>query len=110
MDVREYKDNEVDSWEEVNLIYNAALKQVQTKLEILNEAFQRVHKYNPIEHIKARIKSSESIVKKLKRKGQDISLECAKHVLNDMAGIRVICSFQDDIYMLADCLLQQDDV
>lgn len=58
----EYKDNGIDSWNEVNLIYSAALKQVQTKMEVLNDEFQHVHRYNPIEHIKSRIKTPESIV------------------------------------------------
>lgn len=69
MELKVSRDNEVDSWKEVNLVYNAALKQIQTKMEILNDEFQHVHRYNPIEHIKARIKTPESIVKKLKRYG-----------------------------------------
>ena len=102
MDVREYRDDGIDSWEEVNLIYNAALKQVQTKMEILNDEFQRVHRYNPIEHIKARIKSSESIVKKLKRYGYESTIENMITYVNDIAGIRIICSFTSDIYRIAD--------
>ena len=62
MELKNNRDNEVDSWTEVNLIYNAALRQIQTKMEILNDEFQHVHRYNPIEHIKARIKTPESIV------------------------------------------------
>ena len=62
------KDGDIDSWKEVQLIYNSALKQISTKLEILNDEFQHVHRYNPIEHIKWRIKTPESIVKKLKKK------------------------------------------
>ena len=61
------EDSPIESWTEVILIYNSALKQISTKLEILNDEFQHVHRYNPIEHIKSRIKSSESIVKKLRR-------------------------------------------
>ena len=57
----------IDSWREVTLIYNAALRQIETRMEILNDEFQHVHQYNPIEHIKSRIKTPESIVKKLKR-------------------------------------------
>ena len=57
----------IESWREVTLIYNAALKQIETKKAILNDEFQHVHQYNPIEHIKARVKTPESIVKKLKR-------------------------------------------
>ena len=63
--IKNYED--VDSWKTIMFLYNAALKEVGTKLEILNDEFQHVHKYNPIEHIKKRVKSPESIVKKLKR-------------------------------------------
>ena len=110
MDVREYRDDGIDSWEEVNLIYNAALKQVQTKMEILNDEFQRVHRYNPIEHIKARIKSSESIVKKLKRYGYESTIENMITYVNDIAGIRIICSFTSDIYRIADMVATQKDI
>ena len=110
MDVREYRDDGIDSWEEVNLIYNAALKQVQTKMEILNDEFQRVHRYNPIEHIKARIKSSESIVKKLKRYGYESTIENMITYVNDIAGIRIICSFTSYIYRIADMVANQKDI
>ena len=110
MDVREYRDDGIDSWEVVNLIYNAALKQVQTKMEILNDEFQRVHRYNPIEHIKARIKSSESIVKKLKRYGYESTIENMITYVNDIAGIRIICSFTSDIYRIADMVANQKDI
>ena len=65
MQVNKENGDGIESWQEVTLVYNAALKQVQTKMEILNQEFQHVHQSNPIEHIKARIKSPESIVKKL---------------------------------------------
>lgn len=110
MEVREYRDDGIDSWEEVNLIYNAALKQVQTKMEILNDEFQRVHRYNPIEHIKARIKSSGSIVKKLKRYGYESTIENMVTYVNDIAGIRIICSFTSDIYRIADMVANQKDI
>ena len=67
MELKIDRDSDVDSWKEVILIYNSALKQIGIKLEILNDEFQHVHRYNPIEHIKSRIKTSESIVKKLKK-------------------------------------------
>ena len=86
------------TWEEVNLLYNAALKQIQTKIEILNEEFQEVHRYNPIEHVKARVKGAESIVKKLKRNGYESTIENMVRYVNDIAGIRIICSFTSDIY------------
>lgn len=64
-------ESQIETWQEVILVYNAALKQINTKLEILNDEFQHVHQYNPIEHIKSRIKISESIVKKLRRHGYE---------------------------------------
>ena len=92
--------DDVDSWKTVMFLYNSALKEVGTKLEILNDEFQHVHRYNPIEHIKTRIKSAESIVKKLKRYGYETSIENMVRYVNDIAGVRLICSFTSDIYRL----------
>ncbi|MCH5344784.1 MAG: GTP pyrophosphokinase family protein [Acetatifactor sp.] len=100
----------IDSWREVTLVYNSALRQVETKLEILNDEFQHVHQYNPIEHIKARIKTPESIVKKLKRHGYESTIENMVKYVNDIAGIRVICSFTSDIYRIADMIGEQKDI
>ena len=104
------KGNGVDSWKEVNLIYNAALRQIETKMEILNDEFQHVHQYNPIEHIKSRIKTPESIVKKLKRGGYESTIENMIKYVNDIAGIRIICSFTSDIYRIADMISEQRDI
>ena len=71
--INQYRD--VDNWKTMIFLYNAALKEVGTKLEILNDEFQHVHRYNPIEHIKTRVKSPESIVKKLKRNGFEPTIE-----------------------------------
>ena len=106
--VKNYED--VDSWKTVMFLYNAAMKEVGTKLEILNDEFQHVHKYNPIEHIKSRIKSPESIVKKLKRYGHETSIENMVKYVNYIAGIRVICSFTSDIYRLAGMIGNQSDL
>jgi len=100
----------VDSWKTIILLYNSALKEIGTKLEILNDEFQHVHQYNPIEHIKSRIKSPESIVKKLKRRGYDSTVENMVKYVNDIAGIRIICSFSSDIYRIADMLASQSDI
>ena len=100
----------IESWTEVILIYNSALKQISTKLEILNDEFQHVHRYNPIEHIKSRIKSSESIVKKLRRNGYESTIENMVEYVNDIAGIRVICSFSSDIYRIAEMIRNQNDI
>lgn len=102
--------SEVDKWKEVQLVYQSALKEIGTKLEILNDEFQHVHKYNPIEHIKSRIKTSESIVKKLKRNGYDSTIENMIEHVNDIAGIRVICSFTSDIEQIAKMIERQSDL
>ena len=100
-------ESQIETWQEVILVYNAALKQINTKLEILNDEFQHVHQYNPIEHIKSRIKTSESIVKKLRRHGYESTIENMVKYVNDIAGIRVICSFTSDIYRLAEMIGKQ---
>ena len=100
----------IDTWKEVTLIYNAALKQMETKMAILNEEFQHVHRYNPIEHIKARMKSPESIVKKLKRNGYESTIDNMVKYVNDIAGIRIICSFTSDIFTIAQMISEQQDI
>ena len=100
----------IDSWKEVTLVYSAALRQMETKMQILNDEFQHVHQYNPIEHIKARIKTPESIVKKLKRYGQESTIDNMVKYINDIAGIRIICSFTSDIYRIADMIRDQKDI
>ncbi len=107
---RNYGNDQVDSWNEVLLIYRSALKEINTKLEILNDEFQHVHRYNPIEHIKSRIKTSESIVKKLKKKGYESTIENMVEYVDDIAGIRIICSFTSDIYHIAEMLVNQNDI
>lgn len=102
--------DDVDSWKTVMFLYNSALKEVGTKLEILNDEFKHVHRYNPIEHIKTRIKTPESIVKKLKRYGYEISIENMIQYINDIAGVRLICSFTSDIYRLAEMIGNQSDL
>ena len=110
MDIITGRDGDVDNWKEVILIYSSALKQIGTKLEILNDEFQHVHSYNPIEHIKSRIKTSESIVKKLRRYGYESTISNMVEYINDIAGIRVICSFMSDIYRIADMISNQRDI
>lgn len=110
MEFRPSADSEVDKWKEVQLVYNSALKEIGTKLEILNDEFQHVHRYNPIEHIKLRLKTSESIVKKLKKYGHESTIENMVEYVNDIAGIRVICSFTSDIYRIAEMLGGQNDI
>ena len=106
--IKNYED--VDSWKTIMFLYNAALKEVETKLEILNDEFQHAHQYNPIEHIKTRIKTPDSIVKKLKRYGYETSVENMVKYINDIAGVRLICSFTSDIYRLASMIGNQSDL
>ena len=100
----------IESWREVTLIYTAALKQIETKMAILNDEFQHVHQYNPIEHIKSRIKTPESIVKKLKRNGYESTIDNMVMYINDIAGIRIICSFTSDIFRIAEMISDQRDI
>ncbi len=110
MELREGNGEGIDSWKEVTLIYKAALKMIETRMEILNDEFQHVHRYNPIEHIKSRIKTPESIVKKLKRDGRESTIDNMIKYINDIAGIRIICSFTSDIYRIADMISEQKDI
>lgn len=100
----------IDSWESLMFLYNSALKEVTTKLEILNDEFVHVHKYNPIEYIKGRIKSPESIVKKLKRHQLEINVDNMIDNINDIAGVRIVCSFTSDIYRIAEMIGKQNDL
>nr|WP_143088432.1 GTP pyrophosphokinase family protein [Paenibacillus algorifonticola] len=97
-------------WAHFFLTYKFALDEVETKLNILNEEFQFIHDYNPIEHVKTRIKNPESVMDKLRRKNMDINLENAKEHIRDIAGVRVICSFSTDIYQILEMISQQTDV
>ena len=90
--------------------YQAAIKEVSTKLEILKSDFQIRNHRSSIENIQSRIKKPVSILKKLQRKGIEVNLDTIRSELNDVAGIRVICPFIDDIYMVAQKLAQQDDI
>lgn len=100
----------IDEYKTVMFLYNSALKEINTKIEILNQEFLHVHHYNPIEHVKSRIKTPESIVKKLKKQGHEVHVDNMMRFVHDIAGIRVICSFTSDIYKIADMISNQSDV
>ena len=100
----------IDSWESVMFLYNSALKEVATKVEILNDEFVHLHHYNPIEYTKSRIKTPESIVKKLKRHGYESTIENMVNHVKDIAGIRIVCSFTSDIYLLSEMIGKQNDL
>lgn len=90
--------------------YNAVIREVKTKLDVLNEEFELLYQRNPIHHMQSRLKSVPSIAAKLQKRGLPIDFDIAAKYLHDIAGVRVICSYIDDIYMIADLLTKQDDV
>lgn len=90
--------------------YHCAMLEAETKFKVLNYQFSLEQERNPIESIKTRLKSFESITEKLERNGLPLSIEAVEANLNDVAGVRVICPFIDDIYTIAECFLSQDDV
>ncbi|MBR1571202.1 MAG: GTP pyrophosphokinase family protein [Lachnospiraceae bacterium] len=110
LESKNYFDDSIESWNAVMLIYRSAIKEMNTKIEILNEEFKHVHQYNPIEYVKTRVKTPDSIVKKLKRYGYDETLQNMMEYCNDIAGVRIVCSFTSDIYRLADMIGRQNDV
>lgn len=97
-------------YRELMTYYKCALMEVETKFKVLNEALSVQYDTNPIESIKTRIKSPESILEKLNRKGYPLSVESIERNLNDIAGIRIICSHPQEIYDLAEAFLKQDDI
>lgn len=100
----------VDDFFSVQCRYQAAIKEVQTKLEILDDEFQMRHRRNPIHHMQSRMKTIQSMMEKLRRRQEPVSISSAVEHLTDIAGIRVICSYIQDIYTVADLLTCQDDV
>jgi putative GTP pyrophosphokinase len=97
-------------WKQLMAYYRCAIMEVETKFRVLNEEFSLQYDRNPIESIKSRIKSEDSLVRKMRSKNIPMTMESIQENIRDIAGIRVVCSFPDDIYRLADCLLRQDDV
>lgn len=92
------------------MMYRCVIREVQTKLEVLDDEFSVEYKRNPISFIKTRIKKPESIYRKLKKLGYEFTAENIQEHLNDVAGVRVVCAFIDDIYTVANLLASQDDI
>ena len=90
--------------------YQCAIMEVETKFKVLSEQYSLEYDRNPIESIKTRVKSMESLLKKIRRKNIPLTIDAIEENIQDIAGVRVICAFQDDIYKLAKCFLDQDDV
>ena len=96
--------DEIEQLNRIMIKYIAALKVLETQIEIINDDFQYIKKYNPIEHIKTRIKSADSILAKLKRQGREFNIENVIEYVSDIVGVRIICSFKQDIYDLIELL------
>lgn len=95
---------------DLRMVYGCALKIVRTKFEVLDSEFEVRNQRNPINFISSRVKSNQSIIGKMIRRGIPLTIENMENQIQDIAGIRIICSYEDDIYHLADALLQQDNV
>ena len=106
----DYFAGQLREFQELMMMYNCAIREVRTKLDVLNDEMAVCSPHNPIEMIKSRVKKPRSIVEKLQRRGYPISVDSVLDNLHDVAGVRVICSFIDDIYEVAQMLTKQDDV
>lgn len=117
-ELRELYLNELESdWEEDTLefrklitYYECAVMEIETKLKVLNKEFSLEYDKNPIESIQSRVKSNSGIMRKLKRKGLPMTLESIEKNIWDVAGLRVICAFPEDVYLVKRCILAQDDI
>lgn len=108
--IKQLANKDIAAFRNLMMQYECAMLEIETKLQVLNKELSLVNSRNPFESIKCRIKSPESIFGKLKRKNLPYTIESIEQNLNDIAGIRVICSYPDDIYSLVECLTKQDDV
>ncbi len=99
-----------DDWKHLFLISKFGIDEVETKLNILNEEYQFLHDYNPIENITTRVKAPQQIIKKLRKQGLAVTVENAYKHIHDIGGVRVICSFSNDVYTVARLLEQQSDI
>lgn len=99
-----------ESWDTAMFFYQSALKQIETKIELINAEFKYIYGYNPIEHIKKRVKTPESIMRKLQKLNYEINVDSMIKHIEDIAGIRIICSFTNDIYKLYKMIMQQSDI
>lgn len=106
----DFMERNMAPYEEALAYYRCAVMEVETKFRVLNEQFSLRYDNNPIESIKTRIKSNDSLIRKVRRKNLPMDIDVIMEEITDIAGVRVICSFQEDIYRLADSLIRQDDI
>lgn len=106
----EFIEEQREPYQELLAYYRCAIMEMETKFRVLNEQFSLQYDRNPIESIKSRIKSMDSLLKKIKVKNVNLTLQDIENQITDIAGVRVVCSFPEDIYLLYDCLAKQDDI
>ena len=102
--------SDIDGFETAMFIYQSALTQMRSRIEVLNSELNHMHSYNPIEYVKSRLKTPESIMKKLRKNGHNLNIEDMIKYVNDIAGIRITCSFFSEIYFVADMIARQDNL
>ena len=107
---KEFVENLREQFTRFGLVYKFALEEISTKVNILKDEFRLIHDYNPIEHVNTRIKSAESLIRKIQKKNIPFSLEAIKENIRDIAGIRIICSFVSDIYRISEMIQAQSDI
>lgn len=95
---------------ELNHVYSSALEEISTKLKILDDEFQVIHQHNPIHHMERRVKGTRSLIAKLERRGHEVNVESAKENILDIAGMRVVCNYIEDMYVIEKLLLKQEDI
>ena len=112
MSIQEYirQRSDRDGFETAMFIYQSALTQMGSRIEVLNSELNHMHSYNPIEYVKSRLKTPESIMKKLRKNGHNLNIEDMIEYVNDIAGIRITCSFFSEIYFVADMIARQDNL
>lgn len=101
---------ELEKLDNIMIKYISALKILETQIEIINDDFKYIKKYNPIEHVKTRIKTADSIINKLRKNNLDFTIENVINYINDIIGVRIICSFKEDVYELIDILKKSKNI
>lgn len=104
------EDDNLEELQEIIVLHNFALKEIETKINIINGECKLLKQYNPIEHVKTRLKSPKSIIKKLYKKNLDLTVDNINDNILDIAGVRVICSFKNDIFEVAKMIASQNDI
>ena len=110
MKIEQKVDKKANEFEKIMLIYKSAIKVLRTKFDILNEEFENFCEYNPIDHISERIKSPDSIIEKMNRKELDLTYKNLIEQVNDIAGIRIVCSFKDDVFKMVNIIENFQDI